>query len=315
MKKKFISKKKKKRKSKKLIMFFVFLLGIYFSYYLLSNSKLEIKDKDFIKYLLREGGLYEEKGVSSTKSIKKAIKLITNLDYENPASMLDENYKDLVIKKKEEKKEEEQVTSPIIYLYNSHQTEEYARSSLAPYSISPTVMVADYILQEVFCENGFKTLVEEGSIKEILNQNKWNYAGSYKASRILMENAKSNNPSLVYFIDVHRDSLGKEKTTVTIDGKNYAKTIFLIGLENKNYQENLAFTEKINNKLNELYPNLSKGIYKKGGAGVNGVYNQDFSNRTILLEIGGPDNTIGEVLNTSLAFSKVFMEVIKEYEG
>ena len=28
-------------------------------------------------------------------------------------------------------------------------------------------------------------------------------------------------------------------------------------------EDNLEFTEKINNKINELYPNLSKGIYKK----------------------------------------------------
>ena len=82
----------------------------------------------------------------------------------------------------------------------------------------------------------------------------------------------------------------------------------------QNYQENLAFTEKINNKLNEKYPNLSKGIYKKQGKGVNGVYNQDFSPYTILVEMGGPENKIDEVLNTSLAFAECFLEVIDEYE-
>ena len=64
--------------------------------------------------------------------------------------------------------------------------------------------------------------------------------------------------------------------------------------------------------MNELYPGLSKGIYKKGGPGVNGVYNQDFSPYTILIEIGGYENTTNEVLNTSIAFSKCFMEVINE---
>ena len=69
--------------------------------------------------------------------------------------------------------------------------------------------------------------------------------------------------------------------------------------------------EKINNQLNEKYPGLSKGIYKKEGTGVNGVYNQDFSPYTILVEMGGPENTVDEVLNTSLAFSDCFLEVIK----
>ena len=100
-----------------------------------------------------------------------------------------------------------------------------------------------------------------------------------------------------------------------INGKSYAKTIFLIGLENDNYNENLEFTTKINDKLNEKYPNLSKGIYKKGGEGVNGVYNQDNSKYTILLEIGGPENNTTEVLNSTLAFADCFMEVISTNEG
>lgn len=76
----------------------------------------------------------------------------------------------------------------------------------------------------------------------------------------------------------------------------------------------MAFTEEINSLMNTKYPNLSKGIYKKGGAGVNGVYNQDFSNRTILIEIGGYENTPSEVLNSVLAFADCFMEVISKYE-
>ena len=37
----------------------------------------------------------------------------------------------------------------------------------------------DYILEDIFNKNGYSTLVEERSIKEILNQNNWKYANSY----------------------------------------------------------------------------------------------------------------------------------------
>ena len=185
-------------------------------------------------------------------------------------------------------------------------------TSFVEYSVRPTVEMNNYILEEKFEKEGFTTYVEEERIKEILNKNNWNYAGSYLASRTLLEKRKQEHPSLKYFIDVHRDSLPKSRTTVTINKKDYATILFIVGLENKNYQENLSFTEKINNKLNEKYPNLSKGIYKKEGEGVNGVYNQDFSPRTILVEMGGPENSIEEVLNTSLAFSDCFLEVIKD---
>ena len=178
----------------------------------------------------------------------------------------------------------------------------------------PTVQMNNYILEDRFEEKNYETVVEEKNIKEVLNKNGWNYAKSYQASRIFLEEAKKNYPTLKYFIDVHRDSLPKERTTVTLNNKNYTTILFLIGLENKDYAKNLEFTEKINAKINEKYPGLSKGIYKKQGEGVNGVYNQDFSPYTILVEMGGPENTIDEVLNTSLAFSECFLEVIDEYE-
>ena len=129
-----------------------------------------------------------------------------------------------------------------------------------------------------------------------------------------MEEKKQEIPSLKYFIDIHRDSLQKEKTTITIEDKNYAKTLFIVGLENPNYQENLLFTTKINDCLNVKYPKLSKGIYKKQGAGVNGIYNQDFSPYTILIEVGGYENTTTEVMNTTIAFSTCFMEVVSQIE-
>ena len=203
---------------------------------------------------------------------------------------------------------------PLIYIYNTHQTEEYTPSSLVEYSIMPTVQMNNYILEDRFEEKNYETVVEEKNIKEVLNKNGWNYAKSYQASRIFLEEAKKNYPTLKYFIDVHRDSLPKERTTVTLNNKSYTTILFLIGLENPNYAKNLEFTEKINAKINEKYPGLSKGIYKKQGEGVNGVYNQDFSPYTILVEMGGPENTIDEVLNTSLAFSECFLEVIDEYE-
>ena len=89
----------------------------------------------------------------------------------------------------------------------------------------------------------------------------------------------------------------------------------MIGTENPNFNTNLEFTKKIVAKINNMYPNLCKGIYQKGGVGVNGVYNQDFSPTTILIEIGGSENEIDEVLNSTIAFEKSFLEVISNNGG
>ena len=233
----------------------------------------------------------------------------------NPLKLLNRDYNKYIntkVVEKEQKVSTNKDQSPLIYLYNSHQTEEYAPSTYAEFSINPTVIMNNYILEDIFNKNGYQTVVEEEEIKQILTENNWKYVNSYKASRILLERSILKYPTLEYFIDIHRDSLKKERTTINIRDKDYAKVLFLIGTENPNYQANLELTEKINNKLNELYPGLSKGILRKGGPGVNGIYNQDFSKNTILIEIGGYENTTTEVLNTSIAFSECFMEVLNE---
>ena len=288
---------KKRKKKKSIYLIFLFLLTIYLTYNYLDTKTINIEQKELVKYILNKDKTSYLVNKLSTLFIPKNF--LKKTYYTND-------------KKKKLEKELTITKEPIIYIYNSHQTEEYMPTSFVEYSVRPTVEMNNYILEEKFEKEGFTTYVEEERIKEILNKNNWNYAGSYLASRTLLEKRKQEYPSLKYFIDVHRDSLPKSRTTVTINEKDYATILFIVGLENKNYQENLSFTEKINNKLNEKYPNLSKGIYKKEGEGVNGVYNQDFSPRTILVEMGGPENSIEEVLNTSLAFSDSFLEVIKD---
>lgn len=294
---------KKKNKLKKLFIISMITIGIIISYKRVESSKIKISNKDFTDLIINNTYTYKDENI-----VLKTINTVINKN--NPIKLMNTDYKKYLSNTTEPVITEE--TIPLIYLYNSHQTEEYKASNYAEFSVNPTVIMNDYILEDIFNKNGYKTIVEEQSIKEILNKNNWNYTYSYKASRQLLEESIIKYPSLKYFIDIHRDSLPHDKTTVNINGKDYAKVIFLIGLENENYQKNLEFTEKINNKMNELYPNLSKGIYKKGGPGVNGVYNQDFSPYTILIEVGGYENTTNEVLNTVIAFSKCFMEVINE---
>ena len=119
-------------------------------------------------------------------------------------------------------------------------------------------------------------------------------------SKILHRNRKSK---LGIIINNHIINHKKEYLIVII--------LFLIGLENANYQENLDFTNKISDLLNQKVKGLSKGIYKKEGPLVNGVYNQDFSNRVILIEVGGNENTIDEVYRSLIVLGEVLDEVIK----
>ena len=320
MKKKFISKNKKSKKVKFKIFFFIFSVafGFILTIKILSKYNLPYKNSDLVKFLIENNNPFIVNSKSNYSYFHKIMTKLIDLDITDPLSILDTNFKGLTkkVKIEEETKKvsnEKVITKgePTIYLYNSHDTEEYKPSSFAEYSVMPTVKLSDYVLKEELEKNGFSVLIEEQTISSIRSSLGLNYAGSYQASRVLMEQAKKNNPSLKYFIDLHRDSLNHDRTTLTYNNKNYAMIMFLVGLENPNYEENLEFSNKISDAINSRISGLSKGIYQKEGEGVNGVYNQDFSNRTILIEIGGPENTIDEVYESLLILSEVLTEVIE----
>ena len=304
MKKRIKVKKTRHKKIKFFIIITIFITSIYQTFIYLSKSNLKISNKEFVSLLLDESNYDNNVYKNIINSIEKEYtkEKLLNMGY----------YK---VSKDKDVETVSHANDNLIYIYNTHQKEEYQPSNFVEEWISPTVMISSYIMKDIFDKNGFSSIVEERSISDLLKQNNWRYYKSYDASRIYMDDTKKSNPNLKYFIDVHRDSLPKEQTTIEINGKSYAKVIFLIGLENPNYEKNIAFTSKINDKLENKYPNISKGIYKKGGSTVNGVYNQDNSEYTILIEIGGYENTISEVMNTTLAFCEVFMEVIQTNEG
>ena len=321
MKKKFIAKSKKTKKIKFRIILFIIMIFSSFIITIkaLSKYNLPYQNSDLVNFLIENNNPFIINSKSNYSYFHKLMSKLIDLDLTKPVSILDTNFKGLTKNIDKEDKKLKQVSKedvlssdkPTIYLYNSHDTEEYKPSSFAEYSVMPTVKLSDYILKEKLEDNGFCVLIEEQSISSIRSSLGLNYAGSYEASRVLMEQAKEKYPSLVYFIDIHRDSLNHDRTTLTYNEKNYAKVMFLVGLENPTYDGNLDFSTMISESINSKVPGLSKGIYKKEGVGVNGVYNQDFSNRTILIEIGGPENTIDEVYETLLVLSEVLTEVIE----
>ena len=287
MKKRF-KRKHKFRKLKVLSFILVGLASFSVTINVLRKKVTKVLDpSNYIDYLLKAG---------FNNQISKSI-LKSPLDIENISLVNNE--------------EEVKSNEPLIYIYNTHDEEAYYNSYLNPYNIVPDVKLASYYFQERLKDLGIESVVEKRKIKDVLEGNGWNYRYSYNASRVYLEEVSKNNPSIKYFIDLHRDSVGKDKTTTTINGKSYAKVMFLVGLEHENYQKNLDLATRLNELISQFDSTLSRGIYQKEGPGVNGIYNQDFNSNTILIEVGGQYNTIEEVANTI----EVIARVLKDYLG
>ena len=320
---------KKKNKIKNVskyikILFLIFIAITSFIYTIKFLDKVNLQVDDlFLLSLIENSNNIEGEGISSN-----IVNYVIDLDFLSPVNLLKNNYKGLVNKTNNSNKEEVNTVvkneniidnvpvidknKPLVYIYNTHQSEEYSMNNLSIHNIKPTVLLASYMLEEKLEKYGINTIVEDANISELLRVNNWNYASSYIVTKMLMTNAKNDNPSLTYFIDLHRDSVPYDKTTAVINGKSYAKVLFLLGLENPKYKESRVVISRLNEIINNKYPGISKGIYEKGGAGVNGVYNQDFSSRCILIEVGGVDNTIEEVSNTIDAIAYMLNTYIGE---
>lgn len=298
------------KKIRKILFILILFITYIYTLNLLEKINLDIKNDNFYYFLINESN-----SININKNYYKNIKEIINF---KPNKLLNNNMvyieKEIPIVKEEPIINKEEKKDPIVYIYNTHQTEKYDSKYLAEYSITPDVMVASYMLKENLEEYGIYSYVEEESFQKVLNKNKWKYSKSYVVSKSFIERRKKEIPTLKYFIDLHRDSVKKKYTTTTINGIDYAKVMLLIGLENKNYKENLKETETINNLIKKDYPTLTRGIYKKGGSGVNGIYNQDFSKHVFLFEIGGVENNISEVNNTMTIITEVLAKYIKDKE-
>ena len=306
MKKRFKS-RKKLNNLKKIIYLIFILIGFFLSYlYFYYKVRNMISSEDYLNYFLKVGF---NKQIDSSY-IKSS--LLSNIKFDNTSVTENNNDDTSQITDKSNTKEVLNSTKPIIYIYSTHDTEGYASSYFNIYNIKPDVKIASYYLQEKLSDLGLNTIVEKRMIKDAINKNNWVYKDSYKASRIYLENTYQNNTSLKYFIDLHRDSSLKSKTTTTIDGKSYARVMFLVGLEHDNYNANLKVATDINNLIKAKYPSLTRGIYKKSGPGVNGIYNQDFNSNCILIELGGQYNTMLEVSNTIDILAKILYDYIGE---
>ena len=282
-----------KRKNKKIIIGLIILLGLL----IINNTpKTKMKDNIIFKRLFNNINNINNSDLIIKSALSHNNKTSTDIkgDY-----MVDP---DPTSKSKK----------PIVYIYNTHQTEAYNKDIATAYNISPTVLTVSYMLRERLEKLGVSSIVETNKISDVLNNHNWIYKDSYKASRILLERAYEENPSLKVFIDVHRDSAIYSNTTYQDSDKTYAKLLLVVGLDYDGYEANLNNAIKLGNIIKSNNENIYRGIYKKSGSGVNGIYNQDFKENTFLVEVGGQYNSIEEVKNAVDILAICINEYLKE---
>ncbi|MDF2927494.1 MAG: stage sporulation protein [Paenibacillaceae bacterium] len=138
---------------------------------------------------------------------------------------------------------------------------------------------------------------------------KYNWYYSYKYSNKTVKEAFAANPEISFVFDLHRDDSSKEKSTLTVDGKSYAKVFLIIGQKNPQWEKNEAFASKMQEKLEQKMPGISRGIWAKEAHDGNAEYNQSLSTNSVLIEVGGVYNTLEECKRTAAVLADVIADM------
>lgn len=320
-----------------MVKFLFLIVIVYLTYALtlkyLINSNIDITNEKYVSFLINES---YNKNNKYSFIVNESLKLMSGIDLTKPYTMLDSKMKSDIVETIDKKEKDatageddydssvyekltsyisnpsdNQVSNPEVYIYNTHQLETYSKSGLENSSVTPNIMMTSYLLSEKLNKLGVPSMVEDTNISEFIKISNLDTSEPYEVTRIFINNVKSKYPSLKYFIDIHRDSVSKDISTCQINGKNYARILFVVGTTNPSYADNEKIASKLDEISDNLYPCMSRGIYKKETKGWNIVYNQDLSSNAMLIEVGAKENTIDEVLNTVDALSNVLKTYIK----
>ncbi len=134
------------------------------------------------------------------------------------------------------------------------------------------------------------------------------YTGSYSRSFSTVQNILNGFKSDI-IIDLHRDAIGSKENYAPLVkiGEDYCAQLMFVmgsnggGLNHPNWQTNLKFAVKIQQKANEMYPGLFKPIVLR-----NSRYNQNLGKAACIIEVGATGNTLEQTLCSMKYLGAVF---------
>lgn len=125
------------------------------------------------------------------------------------------------------------------------------------------------------------------------------YQGAYNRALTTISSRLSEYPSIKMVIDVHRDAFiysDGSKLTVSCEqnGVQTAKVMLVcgsdsMGLEHKNWRENLKLAAKIQNAAEIMYPGLMRPVNLRTER-----FNMHMTSGSLLMEVGSNGNTLEE---------------------
>lgn len=201
-----------------------------------------------------------------------------------------------------------------IVLFHTHSCESYTASEKYQYNPTGSYRTTDLNFTVVRVGTELENQLKQYNYNVVHSTDYHDYPsynGSYTRSLATVENILKTTPSDI-IIDVHRDAVGSRNDyapTVKIGNEEAAQIMFVVGtnvggLWHPNWNQNLKFAIKIQEKAEEMYPGLFKPIMLTPSR-----YNQHTGKYASIIEVGATGNTLDQCLNSMKYLAKVMNEV------
>ena len=202
-----------------------------------------------------------------------------------------------------------------IIIYQTHSCESYTASEKYQYKQTGNFRTTDKNFSVIRVGRELTNQLKSYGYNVIHDENYHDYpsyTGSYTSSLNTVTKLLEENKDTDIVIDVHRDAVGDNTyaPTVKIGDEYAAQIMFVVGgngssIPHPEWQQNLKFAIKVQQKANELYPGLFRPIILRESG-----YNQQVSKAASLIEVGATGNTLDQCLVSMKYLAKILDEVL-----
>lgn len=199
-----------------------------------------------------------------------------------------------------------------ILLYNTHTSESYTNSDSYKFEYSSVMRSQDARFNMLAIAKELNNnLLKKGfiSVQDTTPHDYGAYTGAYMKSRESVQNDLNKMGGAGIIIDVHRDAMEDLtfRPVANIKGIQVSQLMFVVGVGNENWEDNLRLALKLQQIANKVYPGLFRQMILR-----DSTYNQDLNKYSLLIEFGATGNTIDEVKLSTRCLSNLLNIIYKD---
>lgn len=218
---------------------------------------------------------------------------------------------------------------PRILIYHTHDSEAYRQTPDSTYAPTGSFRTEDDSFNVYAVGEELKRILEEDygiiAIHADEKHEKPLITTAYSRSLETMLKYKGEYPTIEMFIDLHRDGVadtGYEDDFVTVDGLECARMMFVVGTgksgrtsqygpvetegaaaDTPDFESNFALAQSLTETLLSYNGRFMRNIRVKSGK-----YNQQVSNKCLLVEVGHNGNTLEQAKNSMIYLAKAIAQ-------